>query len=159
MTAAESVSPRYSDTDRNLAMVIYGLMVAAIFFAGVPALIGVIIAYAQRDNVSPALAQHHRFQIRIFWAAFILSLIAGVCALTAAVLSVGDIIAFSQAGGWDKLFAGEATVADMRIDTVAFVLIGVAILLSILTGLWLIAAPAVGFIRLANISKAGQQAA
>ena len=45
------------ETAENLAMIAYGLLFASIFFAGAPALIAVVIAYSQRQEASPGVAQ------------------------------------------------------------------------------------------------------
>ena len=46
-------SPESQDVDRNLALLAYGLLFFAIFFAGVPALVAVAIAYSRRREAAP----------------------------------------------------------------------------------------------------------
>ena len=47
MTAVQT-TVAHDEVDRNLAFVTYGLLFFSVFFAGVPALIAVAIAYARR---------------------------------------------------------------------------------------------------------------
>ena len=93
---------RQGETARNLALVNYGLLFAAIFFAGVPALIAVIIAYVQRDEAPARIRSHHDYQIRIFWVAFALTLAAGVAFLTALVSGLSELIAYTRMNGWEQ---------------------------------------------------------
>ena len=146
------------DTARSLAMVNYGLLFAAVFFAGVPALIAVIIAYAQRDNTPPAIRSHHDFQIRIFWVAFSLTLAAGVCFLALLMLGLSSLVEFSQINGiqgWDTV---TLDLSRLTIDGTMIGLIVGGIVLSSLSLIWLVAAPAFGFIRLASERGIGQSA-
>ncbi|MDB5429655.1 MAG: hypothetical protein JWP35_771 [Caulobacter sp.] len=143
-------SPPYSETDRNLALVAYGLLGIAIFFAGLPALVAAVIAYSQRRAVHASIAQHHAFQIRIFWVAFIMSLIATLSLIGAAITGIGDLIAFLNEGGWDRMTGGTVTMAQMRVDAVPLTLLGITTVLTVLAGIWLIAASAFGALRLVN---------
>lgn len=144
---------------RNLALVNYGLLFAAIFFAGVPALIAVIIAYSQRDEAPPAIRSHHDFQIRIFWVAFALTMAAGACGLGALISGVGELMEFTRANGWDGFTNLDSTInidlSRMAIDGRIVALLVAAVVLSLLAGLWLIAAPAIGFIRLVSARGIG----
>lgn len=132
---------------RNLAMVNYALLFAAAFFAGVPALVAVIIAYVQRESAPPPLRAHHDFQIRIFWVGFLMSVIAGACALGALLSLGGALIEVSQVRGWDHV---EVNVSRLTLDGKVIGLAIACVAFSLLTAVWLVAAPAVGFIRLAS---------
>lgn len=146
---------RQGETARNLALVNYGLLFAAIFFAGVPALIAVIIAYVQRDEAPARIRSHHDYQIRIFWVAFALTLAAGVAFLTALVSGLSELIAYTRMNGWEQHNLS-IDVSQMSLDGRIVGLIVLGVILSILTGLWLIAAPAIGFIRLASERGIGE---
>ena len=143
---------------RNLAMINYALLFAAIFFAGVPALIAVIIAYVQRAEVPPQIRRHHDFQIRIFWVAFALTLGAGLAFLTALVGSLSELITISHVRGWDQSHGVTIDMSRLTVDGRIIGLLIVGAVLSILTGLWLVAAPAIGFIRLASERAIGDSA-
>src|ERR1700739_869782 len=72
-----------ADVDRNLALLGYGLLFFAIFFAGVPALIAVAIAYGRVKDTGCTLRSHHKFQIYIFWVGFALTALAALSGLGA----------------------------------------------------------------------------
>ncbi|MBR7620096.1 hypothetical protein JKL49_11935 [Phenylobacterium sp. 20VBR1] len=146
---------RGPEAARNLALVNYGLLFAAIFFAGVPALIAVIIAYSQRDEAPPALRSHHDFQIKIFWVAFALTMAAGACGLGALISGVGELMEFTRVNGWDGFSNINIDLSRMVIDGRIVSLLVAAVVLSLLAGLWLIAAPAIGFIRLVSARGIG----
>ncbi|CAN5603289.1 hypothetical protein BH10PSE5_BH10PSE5_09150 [soil metagenome] len=146
---------RGPEAARNLALVNYGLLFAAIFFAGVPALIAVIIAYSQRDEAPPALRSHHDFQIKIFWVAFALTMAAGACGLGALISGVGELMEFTRVNGWDGFSNINIDLSRMVIDGRIVSLLVAAVVLSLLAGVWLIAAPAIGFIRLVSARGIG----
>jgi uncharacterized membrane protein len=156
---AETAWGKSTDTSRNLAMVSYGLLFAAIFFAGVPALIAAIIAYTQRDEATPEVRTHYDFQIRIFWIAFAMSIAAGACLLGAVVSGVADLVTYHRLDS----FLGEQDVhidlSRISIDGRIIVLTVTGIVLMFLTALWLVSAPAIGFIRLASSKMIGHSPA
>lgn len=155
---SQPASVRAADTARNLALVNYGLLFAAVFFAGVPALIAVIIAYAQRDEAPPTLRSHHDFQIKIFWVAFALTLAAGICFLAAIVNGVGALLEFTRANGWDTFDTIQIDLSQLSIDGTIVGLVVASIIFTFLGAVWLIAAPAFGFIRLASERGIGHHA-
>lgn len=55
-----------SSDDRTLPIVVYALYLLGLI-NGLTALIGLIIAYANRDSASPRAQSHYAFQIRTFW--------------------------------------------------------------------------------------------
>lgn len=150
---------RGRELSRNLALVNYGLLFAAIFFAGVPALIAAIIAYSQRDETAPEIRSHYDFQIKIFWIAFAMSMAAAACVLGALVSGVGELIEFGRAYGFNNLDLDFDTVtidlSRISIDGRIVGLTVAALLLALLTSVWLVAAPAFGFIRLASDRRIG----
>ncbi|HQT54946.1 MAG: hypothetical protein Q8N10_11715 [Phenylobacterium sp.] len=146
---------RGPEAARNLALVNYGLLFASIFFAGIPALIAVIIAYSQRDEAPVAIRSHHDFQIRIFWVAFGLTMAAGACGLGALISGVGELLEFTRVNGWDGFSTINIDLSRMVLDGRIVSLLVAAVVLSLLAGLWLIAAPAIGFIRLVSARGIG----
>lgn len=147
---------RGGETATNIALVNYGLLFASIFFAGVPGLIAVIIAYALRDEAPPTVRTHHDFQIRIFWVAFALALAAGICGLVAVVNGIGELLEFTRANGWDGFDSIRIDLSQFTIDGTIVGMIVASIVLSFLCALWLIAAPAFGFVRLASERAIGE---
>jgi len=158
MTDTTAVTPR-AETDRNLAMLGYGLLFIAVCFAGVTALVAVIIAYVMRDGAGPATRDHFRFQIRIFWIALALTVASMGAGLAAAMLAFGDLVRHGLLAEWDAWdFVGDIDIdlSDLRIDPAVILLAVVSAVAGLLAGLWLICAPAVGFIRLATARAIGQ---
>jgi uncharacterized membrane protein len=157
--AFEALGRGAGDSARNLALVNYGLLFAAIFFAGVPALIAVIIAYAQRDAAPPAIRSHHDFQIRIFWAAFVMTMAASACALVAVVSGLGALFEFTRVNGLHGFDHIEIDLSRLSLDGRVVGCTVAAVLLGVLTMIWLVAAPAFGFIRLASARPIGHSPA
>jgi uncharacterized membrane protein len=149
MTAASgaSVAQRSEEVDRNLALLAYGLMFFAIFFAGAPALVAVAIAYARRGDADPSLRSHFGFLISIFWVGFALTLLAGLSGLAAVLFVIGEVIRGVAAGQWDGF---DAVVFSQMHVGVVVLFIAAAIVLGVLTAAWLMIASAYGFIRLAS---------
>jgi uncharacterized membrane protein len=65
MTDASVVTPA-AEEDKVLPAVVYGLYLLA-FTNGLTAVIGLIVAYANRDHAGPINASHYTFAIRTFW--------------------------------------------------------------------------------------------
>jgi uncharacterized membrane protein len=149
-------SAPHDDVDRNLALLAYGLLFFAVFFAGLPALIAVAIAYAKRRDVQPFIAGHHRFQIFIFWVGFALTLLAALSAFTGMAWMMGQVVVaaiHSRWNGWDT-----TVLPQIRVDTMTMAMFGAAGVLGIITGLWLFATSAYGFSRLASQRSVRQTA-
>ena len=125
-----------ADVDRNLGLLAYGLLFFAIFFAGVPALIAVAIAYSRNRDANCTVRSHHRFQIYIFWVGFALTALAALSGL-AAILTI-----------LVKLVAGELGPITFTGAVAAFSVATVT--LGVLTGLWLLITSSYGFIQLAT---------
>ena len=147
-TASDTVTFRREDeVDRNLALLGYGLLFFAVFFAGVPALVAVAIAYARRRNTECAVKSHFRFQIFIFWVGFAMTLLAALSGLAALVVLAGEIIRGVTDGRWDSW----DTIVFSQVHVAAVMaLSGAAGVLAVLTGIWLMITSAYGFIRLAS---------
>ncbi len=146
---------REDEVDRNLALLGYGLLFFAIFFAGVPALVAVAIAYARKRNTDCAVKSHFRFQVFIFWVGFALTLLAAFSGLTALIILAGEIIRGMIDGRWDRL----DTIVLSQVHVAAVMtLFGVAGVLAVLTGVWLMVTSAYGFILLASRQSIRQTA-
>lgn len=156
--ANQAIGSRAGESARNLAMINYGLLFASVFFAGLPALIAVIIAYSQRDEAPLELRSHHDFQIRIFWVGLALTLLAAASVLGAAIGLVGELFEASRDEGWTSLGDLRIEVAKLSFDGATVLMGGLAAIFSFLACLWLAAAPAVGFIRLASAQGMGHSA-
>ena len=65
------------DEDRTLPTVVYVLYLVGLL-NGLTVLIGLVIAYANRDRAGPAMQAHYIFQIRTFWTAIGWWIVGGV---------------------------------------------------------------------------------
>ena len=138
---------------RALAMLNYGLFFSSIFFAGVPALIAVALAYSQKSKAPPLLRAHYRFQIGMFWTSFLLALIAGLLFLTGMASAVLEFIS-DNGGEW----LGFPQLRQLRAHGLTLGLIIGGFLLAAFDTLGLMICSAVGFIRLASAPPLGKSA-
>lgn len=67
----------YRTEDKTLPAVCYALYLLA-FATGITAIIGVIIAYTQREAAGPDMRTHYTYLIRTFWGALIVGLVCGI---------------------------------------------------------------------------------
>lgn len=82
--------------DKQMLYVAYICYILSIIFAGVPSLIGLIIAYVKRKDVQGTIyADHCTFLIRTFWISFIL----GVLGVIMSIIGIG-LIVLIVAGLW-----------------------------------------------------------
>jgi len=77
--------------DKTMPAVCYALYLLA-FVTGITAIVGLVIAYAQRSTAGPANESHYTFLIRTFWIGLALMIAGGV------VFGVGAILAFILIG-------------------------------------------------------------
>jgi uncharacterized membrane protein len=73
--------------DRTLPAVVYGLYLLGLV-NGLTILVGLVIAYANRDTAGPKMASHYAFLIRTFWMSLVWVVIAGVLVLFGGILSI-----------------------------------------------------------------------
>ena len=152
----EGSAARARETSRNLALLNYALLFAAFFFAGVPALVAAVIAYTQRDSAPEPDRSHFTFQIRAFWVAFVLALIAGFAGLAAVIHILVSLYDLACTLGGDGVDGMEVVIGQVAIDATLLALVVSAILLTFLSGLWLIAASILGAIKLASDQGIGK---
>ena len=146
--------PSHPDSERTLAMINYGLLFFSIFFAGVPAVIAVALAYSQKSRASPSVRAHYRFQIGLFWGGFFLALLAGLLGLSGVVLALGELL---LAGGES---AGTGfRIWNLHIHGEDMILVVCGVLLTATDAVLLMACSAFGFVRLASNRALGKSAA
>ncbi|MGH6997296.1 MAG: hypothetical protein ACREEO_03830 [Phenylobacterium sp.] len=121
-------------------------------------MIAAIVAYSQRDEAPSPLGSHFDFQIRIFWVAFCIALAAGLCFLGAVVSIAGELFAATRIEGLDVPAQVRVRLSDITIDRTLIALFAGGGLFSAIGGLWLIFAPALGFIKLASAQGMGHSA-
>lgn len=141
------------DEGRGIAMLNYGLLFISVFFAGVPALIAVALAYGQRSKAPPNLKRHFGVQIRIFWIAFFVALLAAACGFAGLVMAIVEL---ARSAGWVWTW-DDVDLRALRVGGDIVVLLVAAVVLSLIDAAWLMVSSALGFIRLASdrgLSKA-----
>ncbi|HEY8574635.1 hypothetical protein [Phenylobacterium sp.] len=141
---------RPTDTSMNLAMLGYGLLFLSVFFAGLTALVAVVIAYSQKDAAPKRIRSHFNFQIRMFWIALALTLGAAACASAGVVAGLGQIVDVAAISGFDGVGNMHVELSDVTIDSSTIALLGAALVLGLLSTFWLIVASSIGFVRLAS---------
>jgi uncharacterized membrane protein len=81
-------------TTDNMPKIIYILYMVGVFVF-IPGIVGVIIAYVNKDEAPDWLKSHYRFQIRTFWIGGLFMLIATLFNIFFAWLFlIGTLIAF-----------------------------------------------------------------
>lgn len=73
--------------DRTLPAVTYGLYLLGPV-SGFTILVGLVIAYMNRDAAGPVMRSHYTFQIKTFWLSIAWFVIAGALILFGGILSV-----------------------------------------------------------------------
>lgn len=64
--------------DKTLPAITYGLYLLAYATAGVTAIIGLILAYAQNGTAGPVMRTHYTYLIRTFWLGILFSVVSWV---------------------------------------------------------------------------------
>jgi uncharacterized membrane protein len=87
MTVYEPETSPKAGEDRTMPAVVYALYLIGLV-NGLTILVGLIIAYANRDGAGPRAESHYIFQIRSFWLAIALWIIGGVLIFWGIPLSI-----------------------------------------------------------------------
>lgn len=83
------VAPAQKDALRTYAMVVYALFAAGPFLGGLPTIVGLVMAYIKRDEMTGTIYKEHMgLLIRSFW----ISLILGILGALTMLLVVGIFI-------------------------------------------------------------------
>jgi uncharacterized membrane protein len=90
--APPSPSSAFSD-DRQMAIIIYILFLVGFATAHVASLVGLVLAYVNRDGAPEWLRSHYTFQIRTFWIGLLYFCIA--CACLFVLIGIPMIVAVS----------------------------------------------------------------
>jgi uncharacterized membrane protein len=96
--------------ERQMAMIVYICYLAA-FIVGVTGIVGLVLAYINRDTAPDWLKSHYTFQIRTFWIGLVFSFVSFVLCF----LLIGFLLLFATfvwfvvrcAMGIDKLVKRE----------------------------------------------------
>lgn len=142
--------------DRGIAFAAYGLLATSIFTAGLTGVAAVVLAYASRGQVSPAVKRHLNAVIGMFWVALILWVVCIGTGLAAALREVDDLAHGSDVY-MSKLRVLGATidVSRWRLLPEVLGLVVTALVSGVAGALWSLVAPAIGVIRLATSEPKG----
>lgn len=146
-----------SNEDRILGVLVYVLMFLTPFFAGVTALIGVVVAYVRRPAAEPLCRSHYAFQIRIFWSGLVLLALSVVAALLGAGVLLSHVLDLKLRSGagldaWDVGFGGGGAHLNVA-GVVALVLSGALMVGGLL---WTMLASVFGVVRLLSGEPIGR---
>ncbi len=75
----DDITQHKSSTEGS-AKIVYILYIVAVFI-GLAGIIGVIIAYVNRDDAPEWLKSHYQFQIRTFWIGALYMIVGGILSL------------------------------------------------------------------------------
>lgn len=81
-------APSVAVEDKTMTVVTYALFLGGFVSGGVSAIIGLILAYANRSTATPRAQSHYTFLIRTFWIGAAIMLAAGAMLFWGAILSV-----------------------------------------------------------------------
>lgn len=150
-----------TEAERNLALLAYGLLGVSVFFAGITALVAVIIAYTLHDAATEALSSHFRFQVRIFWIGVVCVLLTVVAGIVATFGAVGNLLHEAPPADLVRtidLWGHVIDLSRLRITPLVVIAATVAGGAAIFGALWMIGASTIGFIRLATSKHIGETA-
>ncbi len=94
--------------DRILPAVVYGLYLLSLPSAWVAVLIGLVLAYANREHAGPRMASHYQFLIQTFWKSIWWAVIGVALCIVGGIFSVLLI-------GIPVLIAGALILAGVHI--------------------------------------------
>ena len=92
----EPHDPIMATFDKGVALTAYGLLFISPFLLGPPALAGLGMAFAHRNDPHSLMRSHFRFQIRIFWTTVAALVIGVLLALGAGGLAFGGLYALAR---------------------------------------------------------------
>lgn len=100
---------------KKITLLVYGLY-ALSYFAGITAIIGIVINYIKREEVAGTwLESHFRWQIRTFWFTFLWLIVYGLLIITIIGIPIAWIM-IALLGLWVgyRVIRGWVALADAR---------------------------------------------
>ncbi|MDP1631174.1 MAG: hypothetical protein Q8L66_07115 [Caulobacter sp.] len=91
--------------DRVLPAAVYGLYILSIPSVWVAVLIGLVVAYANRDTAGPRMKSHYEFLIQTFWKGIWWAMFSIVLIVVGGILSIVLIGIPAFIAGWVLLGA------------------------------------------------------
>jgi len=144
----EHHDPIMATFDRGVALTAYGLLFISPFMLGAPAIAGLGMAYAHKDDAHSLMRSHYRFQIRIFWTTLICLVLGVALALGGGGLALGALYHFLRQSfpnlGLPTVHFG--LPGDVAAEENWLVIAGIAFVIGGLA--YILIAPIYGFIKL-----------
>lgn len=81
-----------SETTINTVKLVYILYIVGLMTGGITTLIGVVIAYVNRDSAPEWIQTHYRFLIRGFWIGIVYGFMAMIFAITIILLPLAWLL-------------------------------------------------------------------
>lgn len=150
-----------TEAERNLALLSYGLLGVSVFFAGITALVAVIIAYSLHNAATEELSRHFRFQTRIFWVGVVCILVTIVAAIVATLGAAGNLLHTAPPPDLVRtmeVFGYPVDLSGLRLTPLVMTALAISAGSALFGALWMMLASAFGFIRLASSKHIGQTA-
>jgi uncharacterized membrane protein len=147
-----------SNDDRILATLLYALLFLTPFFMGLPALVAVVAAYVRRPHADALARTHYGFQIKIFWIATAILVLATIAAFFGAGVLVTHFLDVRLRGGagwagWDVSFNDSP---DVHLNLAAVIILVVSALVILGDMVWLMLAAVFGVARLLSGEPIGR---
>jgi uncharacterized membrane protein len=104
MTDIDPAAPPALQDDKVLPIVVYALYLLG-FTNGLTFLVGLIVAYLNRETAGPINASHYTFAIRTFWLSiwwFLIGLALFLVGLALAVLLIGIPMLIAGGRSWAR---------------------------------------------------------
>jgi uncharacterized membrane protein len=147
-----------SNDDRILATLLYALLFLTPFFLGFPALLAVVAAYVRRPQADALARSHYGFQIRIFWIAVAIFVLATAVALVGAGVLITHVLDVRLRGGagWDGWDVSFTDAPDAHVNLLALVILAISVLAILGDMVWLMLAAVFGVARLLSGEPIGR---
>jgi uncharacterized membrane protein len=84
-----SASSSVFSDDRQMAMIIYVLFLVGFPTFHLATIVGLVLAYVNRDGAPQWLRSHYTLQIRTFWIGLLYFFVAGLCTVSIVLTIVG----------------------------------------------------------------------
>lgn len=157
-TVARGPAAAASNDDRILATLLYALLFLTPVFMGFPALLAVVAAYVRRPHADALAHSHYGFQIRIFWIAAAILVLATAAALVGAGVLITHFLDVRLRGGagwtaWDVSFTD---APDAHVNLAALVVLVISALAILGDMVWLMLAAVFGVARLLSGEPIGR---
>jgi uncharacterized membrane protein len=94
-TFQEQLQEQLKDPNKNIALIVYILQLAGVLTGGMAFIVGIIINYIKKDDVTGTfLESHFNWQIRTFWIALIWTIVIIIMFISVVLMPIAWIVWF-----------------------------------------------------------------